>query len=178
MRSAIREREHCLEAVSYDTLWEERMSGTASRPEYREKWLRRARELDAQGYFSRYPVVSRREVLRKGYLGALPPDAAIRVAEGLVRNGFYFTTSKIVDEMRDGFGVVGGDSIREAILSILGETPAGSYEPPGTIAEPPGYPFVFRSAGLCARIYFKFQIMGYPKRPRVLFWSCHPPIHR
>ena len=164
MRSAIREREHCLEAVSYDTLWEERMSGTASRPEYREKWLRRARELDAQGYFSRYPVVSRREVLRKGYLGALPPDAAIRVAEGLVRNGFYFTTSKIVDEMRDGFGVVGGDSIREAIHSILGE--------------PPGYPFVFRSAGLCARIYFKFQIMGYPKRPRVLFWSCHPPIHR
>jgi hypothetical protein len=25
-------------------------------------------------------------------------------------------------------------------------------------------------------VYFKFQIAGIAKSPRVLFWSCHPPL--
>jgi hypothetical protein len=58
-------------------------------------------------------------VLRKGYLWPVRPDEAIRIASALVSDGYYFTTTKIVDELRGPFQVVGVEAVREALLAVL-----------------------------------------------------------
>jgi hypothetical protein len=58
---------------------------------------------------------------------------------------------------------------------MLDEVPPESYQPPGELEEPPGSPFIFHCRILGCEVYFKFQIAGTTKSPRVLFWSCHPP---
>jgi hypothetical protein len=78
--------------------------------------------------------------------------------------------------MREHFGTVGSE-VRERLLGVLDEVPPESYEPPYELNEPPGCPFIFTSTVLGCEVFFKFQIAGTEKKPRVLFWSCHPPRH-
>jgi hypothetical protein len=96
------------------------------------------------------------------------------IARRNVALGYALRTPKFVDNMRD-FKVVGVE-VREKTLSVLDEVPPESYEPPYELEEPPGYPFIFHSDILGCVVYFKFQIEGATKRPRVLFWSCHPAL--
>lgn len=142
----------------------------------REQWIRHAAELNGQGRLAKYSPKQRQEILRKGYLGRWPPDRAIMIAKAEAEKGYAFRKPKFNDEMRDHFDLV-GDEVREALLKLLEEVPPESYEPPGEVEEPPGYPFVFRSRALQHKVYFKFQVAGSTKRPQVLFWSCHPPLH-
>jgi hypothetical protein len=83
-------------------------------------------------------------------------------------------TAKFVDNMRE-FGIV-GEEVRRTVLRILEEVPPESYEPPKELEEPPGCPFIFGCA-LGREVFFKLQIVGTPRKPRVLFWSCHPPLY-
>ena len=137
------------------------------------RWIAEAHALDGRGYFVTYAKKQREEVLRKGYLGAVPPDLAISIALRMAEQGYDYRTAKFNDEMRELFHVVGQES-REMVLRLLSEIPPESYWPPFEIKEPPGYPFVFRSSILDCLIYFKFQILGTTKKPNVLFWSCDP----
>jgi len=149
------------------------MSGPAEAKQLREGWIQQARELDGRGYFSAYSAKQRAEVLRKGYMGPVRPDEAIRIASASVSDGYSFTTAKIVDELRGQFHVVGVGAVREALLAVLAETPAAAYQPPRALEEPPGYPYIFQCSHLGCSIYFKFQIVGTAQRRQVLFWSCH-----
>ena len=151
------------------------MSGPGKTVDPRTGWQRRAQELDAQGYFSRYSPKQRAEVLRKGYLGPAAPDAAIGIAKAVVENGYYATTAKILDEFRAEFGVVGIEAVRETLLAILREIPPAACEPPRELNDPPGYPYIFECQHFGGRIYFKFQIAGTERKRRALFWSCHCP---
>ena len=108
------------------------MSGRGKIADTREGWRRRAQELDARGHFSTYSSTQRAAVLRKGYLGPVPPDAAIGIAAALVENGYYATTPKILDEFRGEFGVVGIEAVRDVLLAILWD-----------LNNPPGYPYIF-----------------------------------
>jgi hypothetical protein len=139
-------------------------------------WVAKARHLDSRGHFADYPPKRREEVLRKGFLGAWTPDRAIVTARKQVELGIEWRTQKFMNEMRDHFGLVGED-IRLALLDILGEIPPESYEPPRELEEPSGCPFIFHCARLDCLIYLKIQIQGTMKKPRVLFWSCHPPVY-
>ena len=142
--------------------------------ELRECWIANAQRLDRLGHFARYSPKQRAEVLRKGYLGLWAPDQGIKIARREAALGYALRTPKFVDNMRD-FKVVGVE-VREKTVSILDEVPPQSYEPPCELEEPPGYPFIFHSNILGRVVYFKFQIEGATKRPRVLFWSCHPAL--
>jgi len=142
----------------------------------RAVWIQKARQLDRQRHFAKYSDAQKAEVLRKGFLGPLPPDRAICCARDQVGQGFAVRAEKFNDEMRDHFGLVGED-VREAVLSILEEVPPESYEPPRELDEPPGHPFIFRSRTLRREVYFKFQVKGTPKRPRVKLCSCHQPLY-
>jgi len=143
----------------------------------RNHWIKNAHELDRQGRFAKYSRKQRAEVLRKGFLGQRPPDRALAIARQKVEEGYAHRTPKFNDEMRDHFGLV-GEEVREALMLILDEVPPESYDPPAELEEPPGCPFLFRCKTLGAEVYFKFQVTGTAKKPRVLFWSCHPPIYR
>lgn len=149
------------------------MSGPAEANQLRDGWIQKARELDGREHFSSYSAKQRAEVLRKGYLGPVRPDDAIRIAAQLVADGLHSSTPKIIDELRRHFDVVGAEAVREALLAILAETPAAAYEPPRKLKEPPGYPYIFPCSHLGCSIYFKFQIVGTAKKRQVLFWSCH-----
>ena len=141
--------------------------------EPRQCWIANAERLDRLGHFAKYSRKRRAEVLRKGYIGVWAPDQGIEVARKEVDSGYAFWTPNYIDGMRD-FLVVGRE-VRGKTLSILGELPPASYEPPYEMEEPAGCPFIFESAVLGCEVYFKFQIAGTAKRPRVLFWSCHRP---
>ncbi len=149
------------------------MSGPTEANQLREGWIQQASELAGRGHFSSYSAKQRAEVLRKGYLGPVRPDEAIRIATQMVADGLHFSTPKIIDELRGKFNVVGVEAVREALLAILAETPAAAYEPPRKLKEPPGYPYIFPCSHLGCSIYFKFQITGTTKKRSVLFWSCH-----
>jgi hypothetical protein len=140
----------------------------------RQRWLQKAQQLDQNGRFARYPFQKRQEILRKGFLGKLPPDRALELAKDQVRRGIAVRTARFNDQVRDCFGMV-GEEVRETLLRLLKEVPPDSYEPPARLEEPPGYPFVFQSKVLNSDVYLKFQVMGTEKKPSVLFWSCHPP---
>ena len=142
--------------------------------ELRECWIANAQRLDRLRHLTEYSPKQRAEVLRKGYLGLWAPNHGIQIARRDVVLGYALRTPKFVDNMRD-FKVVGVE-VREKTLSILDEVPPESYEPPYELEEPPGYPFIFHSNILGCVVYFKFQIEGTAKSPRVLFWSCHPAI--
>ena len=147
---------------------------TADRGELRKQWIRRAEELDRNGHFRRYSSKQHLEILRKGYLGPLPPDRAIAVAKTEESAGRAFRTSNYIDDLRNHFGLV-GDDVRDTTAAILAEVPPEAYEPPAELEEPPGHPYIFTSATLRCRTYFKIQVKGKPNKPQVLFWSCHPP---
>jgi hypothetical protein len=132
--------------------------------------------LDRQGHFAKYPGAQRAEVLKKGFLGPLPPDRAIDCARDQAEKGFAVRTEKFNDEMRDHFGLV-GEEVRGAVLKILDEIPPESYEPPRELDEPPGCPFIFGSRTLRREVYFKFQVKGTAQRPRVRLCACHPPLY-
>ncbi len=149
----------------------------AGREVLRNQWIEHSKELDRLGRFAKYSRKQREEVLRKGFLGQWPPDKAIAIAGQEAQKGTAVRTPKFNNEMRDCFGLV-GEEVRGALLKILGEVPAASYEPPADLEEPPGIPFVFWCNTLEAQVYFKFQIEGTSRKPRVLFWSCHPPLYR
>ena len=149
--------------------------GTLGGEALRNQWIRNAERLNHQGHFARYPPRQREEVLRKGFLGPWPPNRAIVIAREQAEKGHAFWTPKFNDEMRDHFRLV-GEEVREAVLKILGELPPESYEPPAELQEPCGCPFRFRSKTLGGEVYFKFQVRG-TRKPRVLFWSCHPPVY-
>jgi hypothetical protein len=142
----------------------------------RSRWIHNANQLDHQGYFSQYPPQQRAEVLRKGFLGSFSPDRAIAVAKEQAQKGYALRLPGFNDQMRDDFGLV-NDEVREAVVTILEELPPESYRPPRELEEPPGYPFIFRSRRLQREVYFKFQVKGTAKKPRVLFCACHPPIY-
>jgi hypothetical protein len=146
-----------------------------SAEDLRKRWVATAAMLDRQGHFSNYSTRQRAEVLRKGYLGNWPPDAAIRMARELNDGGYAFRTPQFVDDLRS-LGSVGPE-VGERLRAILDEAPPESYEPPYELRDPPGHPFIFECRTFGRMLYFKFQIAGTPKKPRVLFWSCHPPIY-
>lgn len=148
------------------------MGRAGARTSLWDGWVRQARELDARGHFQKYSAKQRREVLAKGYLGAVPPDQALGEAIALVDAGHYFQTPKFVDELR-AYGVVGSDEIREVLLEVLQEVPGESYRPPAHLEDPPGSPFHFHCTRLGRRIYFKFQLKGTAKKRQIVFWSCH-----
>lgn len=151
------------------------MSGLSGKA-LREYWIAKAERLDKSGHFAHYPTERRDEILRKGFLGQYPPDKAIEIARGQVQQGHEYRTPKFIDEMREHFRVA-GEEVRGKTLQVLDEIPPETYEPPLELDEPPGCPFVYRSTVLACEIYFKFQITGTPKKPRVLLWSCHPPFY-
>jgi hypothetical protein len=159
---------------SRDTIKDARM-GTLGGEALRNQWIRNAERLNHQGHFARYPPRQREEVLRKGFLGPWPPNRAIVIAREQAEKGQAVRTPKFNDEMRNHFGLV-GEEVREAVVKILGELPPESYEPPAELQEPCGCPFRFRSKTLGGEVYFKFQVRG-TRKPRVLFWSCHPPVY-
>ena len=141
--------------------------------ELRKCWIANAERLDRLGHFAKYSPKQRAEVLRKGYLGFWAPDQAIKMSRREADLGYAVRTPNFIDDMRE-FTVVGGE-VREKTLSILDEVPPESYQLPGDLEEPPGSPFIFHCSILGCEVYFKFQIAGTAKSPRVLFWSCHPP---
>jgi hypothetical protein len=96
------------------------------------------------------------------------------MAKAATEKGYEVRKPKFNGEMREHFDRV-GEEVRETLLKLLDEVPPESYDPPKELEEPPGYPFTFRSKTLRCEVYFKFQIAGTMKKPRVLFWSCHPP---
>jgi hypothetical protein len=140
----------------------------------RDRWIANAESLDKQGHFASYSPKQREEVLKKGFLGRYPPDQAIRMAREQAERGHGLRTAKFNDEVRAHFRLVGAE-VRDKLLQVLDEIPPESYQPPSEISEPPGCPFIFRCSVLGCEIYFKFQIEGTARKPRVLFWSCHPP---
>jgi hypothetical protein len=148
-------------------------SGIPAADDRRIWWTARAEELDRRGHFRNYPGPQRREVLAKGFLGSWRPDRAVEVALTEFRERRALRTPKFNDELRDCFGLV-GEELRRAVLAVLAEAPWDSYQPPAELREPPGYPYVFPSKTLGCRVYLKFQISGSARKPRVLFWSCHP----
>lgn len=142
--------------------------------ELRQHWIANAERLDRKGHFAEYSAKQRQEVLAKGYLGLWRPDEALKLARDQADRGASLRTQQFIDDMRER-GFVGAE-VREALLKILSETPAENYRPPRNVHNPPGYPFIFdcRTAG--CEIFFKLQIEGSRQKPRVLFWSCHPPV--
>jgi hypothetical protein len=142
----------------------------------RNRWIANAETLDEGAYFANYSSKKRDEVLRKGFLGRYPPDQAIRLAREQAERGHGYRKEKFNDNMREHFGLV-GDEVRDKLLEILDEVPPESYQPPRELSEPPGCPFIFTSRVLRRQVYLKFQICGTAKKPRVLFWSCHPPSY-
>lgn len=151
------------------------MSTSSTAMDFSAGWIRRARELDSVGHFASYTQKQRAEVLRKGFLGLHTPLHVLRLVKREVELGHALRKSKFNDEMRECFGLV-GEEVRDAVLAILDEVPPESYEPPRTLEEPPGCPFIFESRRLRSRVYFKVQVVGSAKRPRALLWSCHPPV--
>lgn len=139
-------------------------------------WREKARRLHNENYFSEYPPARLAEVLRKGYVGLWRPDDALRIAIGQVERGHHYPNPAFIDDMRDRFGIVGTE-VREALLRILDEIASSSYMPPRNLHDPPGYPFIFESRVAGGQIYFKIQIEGSLKRPRVRVCSCHPPLY-
>lgn len=113
---------------------------------------------------------------QKGLSRDVPPDEVILLARREVERGHAFRKAKFNDEIRDHFGLV-GDEVRDALLTILDEVPPQSYTPPRELEDPPGCPFVFHCNYLRSDIYLKIQVAGDNKRPRVLLWSCHPPVY-
>ena len=150
-----------------------RMSPRSPR-ELRRCWIATAESLDRRGHFSEYPRKRRDEVLNKGYLGVWRPDEAVSVAQDQAQRGTSLRTLQFNDDMRER-GFVGPE-VREALLKILGEIRPESYRPPRKLRNPPGYPFIFQCRYTGCELYFKFQIEGSRNKPRVLFWSCHPPV--
>lgn len=150
------------------------MDGGTAAADHSSNWIKRAQWLDSCGHFADYTERQRREVLRKGFLGSRSPAQILQLVKREVTLGHAFRKPKFNDEMRRHFGLV-GDEVREAVLAVLEEIPPESYEPPRTLAEPPGCPFIFESSFLRSRVYFKVQVIGTSKRPQVLLWSCHPP---
>jgi hypothetical protein len=142
----------------------------------RNHWIANAQRLAKKGHFANYSPKQRDEILKKGFLGPYPPDQAIGMAREQAERGLGFRTSKFNDNMRECFGTVGAE-VREKLLRVLDEVPPESYEPPYELNEPPGCPFIFPSTVLGCDVFFKFQIAGTAKKPRVLFWSCHPPLY-
>ena len=142
----------------------------------RERWIANAQSLDQRGHFTRYSSKQREEVLRKGFLGRYPPDQAINIARTQAEQAQAYRTPKFNDELRAHFGLVGAE-VGDILLKVLDETPPESYEPPFELNEPPGCPFHFRSSALGCEVFFKFQIIGSAQKPRVVFWSCHPPLY-
>ncbi len=98
------------------------------------------------------------------------------MAREQVERGYEWRTGKFHDDLRSRFGLE-GEEAHATLRRLLGEIPPECYEPPFKLEEPPGCPYVFRSAVLGCELYFKFQILGTVRKPRVLFWSCHPPRH-
>jgi hypothetical protein len=142
----------------------------------RERWIANAESLDKRGHFATYSSKLRDEVLRKGFLGRYPPDQAIKMAMAQAEQGQGYRTPKFNDEMRAHFGLVGAEA-GDKLLKVLDETPPESYEPPFELIDPPGCPFIFRSSVLGCEVFFTFQIIGTARKPRVVFWSCHPPLY-
>jgi hypothetical protein len=139
-------------------------------------WIANAQRLHQAGHFATYSSRQRNAVLKNGFIGRWRPDDALRIAREQVEIGISVKTEKFIREMRDHFHLV-GDEMRAALLQILAGIPPESYEPPSTLQEPPGCPFVFHCKRLDCKVYLKFQVDGAPKKPRVIFWSCHPPIY-
>jgi hypothetical protein len=107
-------------------------------------------------------------------------DRWIANAESLDKQGHFASYSPKQREEVLKKGFLGryppvGAEVRDKLLQVLDEIPPESYQPPSEISEPPGCPFIFRCSVLGCEIYFKFQIEGTARKPRVLFWSCHPP---
>lgn len=144
--------------------------------ELRKHWIAKAESLDRKGHFSEYPPQRRNEILTKGYLGLWRPDEALRIAHDQADRGAAHRTQQFIDDMRER-GFVGLE-MREALLKILAETPPECYRPPRKLGHPPGYPFIFHCKTAGCEVYFKLQIEGSRKKPRVLFWSCHPPVEQ
>ena len=140
----------------------------------RKRWIANAETLDKNGHFAQYSRKQRDEVRKKGFLGPYPPDQVIKIAKEQEERGYAFRTTKFIDEMRRHFGLV-GEEVREKLLRLLDEIPPESYEPPRKLNEPPGCPFIFPSGVLGCAVFLKLQITGTSAKPRVLFWSCHPP---
>src|SRR5271169_5550910 len=90
--------------------------------------------------------------------------------------GHGYRTDRFNDNLREHFRLVGAE-VRDKLLQVLDDIPPESYEPPFELEEPPGCPFIFPCTVLGCEIFFKFQIAGTAKKPRVLFWSCHPPLY-
>ena len=105
-----------------------------------------------------------------------PPDQAIEIAAQQAELGYAHPTSKFNDELREHFRLV-GEEATDKLHRVLYEIPPESYKPPFELNDPPGCPFVFQSSILGCEIYFKFQILGATRKPKVLFWSCHPPLY-
>lgn len=148
------------------------LSGT----DLRNRWIANAERLDKKGHFANYSLKRRDEVLKKGFLGRYLPDQAIKIARAQAERGHGHRQVKFTDNMREYFGLVGAE-VRDKLLRVLDEIPPESYQPPFELDEPPGCPFIFQSSVLACEVFFKFQIIGTAKKPQVLFWSCHPPLH-
>ncbi len=145
------------------------------RKDYPALWKAQAEKLDAQGHFSEYPAKRREEVLRKGYLGKLNPEAALQLASSKLEQGFARYTRKVTDDLRDNFGVVSTESRRGFLLERIREAQPDDYEPPYRLDEPPGYPYIYESSRLVRPVYLKFHIQVLGQRSQVAFISCHPP---
>lgn len=141
----------------------------------RAHWIEKARRLDDTNYFAAYPKAKHAEVLRKGYLGILRPDVALELARTEIAKGLARHTPKIITELHDHYGIIGTEERTRFLASRLREIAPDCYEPPQTLEEPPGYPYVFISGLLGQRVYLKFQIVGTVKKHQIWFWSCHPP---
>jgi len=142
----------------------------------RQRWIANAESLDKRGHFASHSSKQHDEVLRKGFLGPYPPDQAIKMARAQAEQGQGYRTSKFNDEMRAHFGLAGAE-VGDKLLKVLDETPPESYEPPFELDEPPGCPFIFRSSVLGCEVFLKFQVVGSARKPRVVFWSCHPSLY-
>lgn len=143
--------------------------------DFRAFWIEKARRLDNEGYFADYPKSKLAEILRKGYLGLWRPDVALDLARAESSRSLARYTQKIIDELRDHYGIAGSTECSRFLEERLREAAPEDYEPPQTLVEPPGHPYVFISTSLRQRVYLKFQIVGTAKKYQVWFWSCHPP---
>lgn len=150
------------------------MSAPATNP-YPALWKARAAELDKRNYFREYDPTSYKEVIHKGYLGRHNPADALKIARSAVDQGYARYQHKFLDEIRDHYGVTLIER-RPFLLSRLNEVQPDAYQPPFTLEQPPGYPYIFYSRDLHADLYLKFQITPDRRRSAVLFWSCHPPV--
>jgi len=134
--------------------------------ELRECWIANAKAGSA-GTFCTVLAEATRGGLAEGYLGLWAPDHGIKIARRDVALGYALRDAEFVDTC-----AISKEWARRSAKRLFPywmKCLLGHMNPLTNWRSRPGYPFIFHSNILGCVVYFKFQIAGIAKSPRVLF---------